>query len=93
MNILVINKNYIIKIIIYLTWISLILSINTHPHEILFFGLDIIKTINALRIFIPLAIIFILTIFITYLILKKKIILTKYDYLFYFWFFYFFNDY
>jgi len=90
MNILVINKNYIIKIIIYLTWISLILSINTHPHEILFFGLDIIKTINALRIFIPLTIIFILTIFITYLILKKKIILTKYDYLFYFWFFYFF---
>lgn len=90
MNILLTNKNYIIKVIIYLTWISLILSINTHPHEILFFGLDIIKTINALRIIIPLTIIFILTIFITYLILKKKIILTKYNYLFYFWFFYFF---
>jgi hypothetical protein len=90
MNILLKNKNYIIKIILYLTWISLILSINTNPVEIQFFGQDIIKSFNAIRIIIPLTITFIVIIIFFYLILKKKILLSKYSSFFYLWFAYFF---
>jgi O-antigen ligase len=90
MNILLKNKNYIIKIILYLTWISLILSINTNPVEIQFFGQSIIKSFNAIRIIIPLTITFIVIIFFFYLIYKKKILLSEYSSFFYLWFFYFF---
>ena len=76
MNILRKNKNYIINIILYLTWISLILSINTNPVEIQFFGQDIIKSFNAIRIIIPLIITFIVIIIFFYLILKKKILIS-----------------
>ena len=90
MNILLKNKNYIIKIIFYLTWISLILSINTNPVEIQFFGQDIIKSFNAIRIIIPLIITFIVIIIFFYLILKKKILFSEYSFFFYLWFAYFF---
>lgn len=90
MNILLKNKNYIIKIIFYLTWISLILSINTNPVEIQFFGQDIIKSFNAIRIIIPLIITFIVIIIFFYLVLKKKILLSEYSSFFYLWFAYFF---
>jgi hypothetical protein len=90
MNILLKNKNYIIKIILYLTWISLIFSINTNPAEIQFFGQDIIKSFNAIRIIIPLTITFIVIIFFFYLILKKIILLSECSTFFYLWFAYFF---
>lgn len=90
MNILRKNKNYIINIILYLTWISLILSINTNPVEIQFFGQDIIKSFNAIRIIIPLIITFIVIIIFFYLILKKKILFSGYSFFFYLWFAYFF---
>jgi hypothetical protein len=90
MNILRKNKNYIINIILYLTWISLILSINTNPVEIQFFGQDIIKSFNAIRIIIPLIITFIVIIIFFYLILKKKILFSEYSFFFYLWFAYFF---
>jgi hypothetical protein len=90
MNILCKNKNYIIKIILYLTWISLALSINTNPVEIQFFGQDIIKSFNAIRIIIPLIITFIVIIIFFYLILKKKILFSEYSFFFYLWFAYFF---
>jgi O-antigen ligase len=90
MNILLKNKNYIIKIILYLTWISLILSINTNPAEIQFFGQSIVKSFNAIRIIIPLTITFIVIIYFFYLILKKKILLSEYSSFFYLWFVYFF---
>ena len=90
MNILRKNKNYIINIILYLTWISLILSINTNPVEIQFFGQGIIKNFNAIRIIIPLIITFIVIIIFFYLILKKKILFSEYSSFFYLWFAYFF---
>lgn len=78
-----------ISIAFFLTWISLILSLNTSLEEIQYFGQGIVKTINALRLILPLIISFIIILFLIYVIIKKKK-LSSYNGFFYLWFAYFF---
>jgi hypothetical protein len=78
-----------ISIAFYLAWISLILSLNTSLEEIQYFGQDIVKTINALRLILPLIISFIIILFLVYETIKKKKI-SGYNEFFYLWLAYFF---
>ena len=57
------NINIFLLIIFF--WISLLISINTKPHEFFSFGKNLISSVNALRIFFP----FIFTILFFFLIL------------------------
>jgi hypothetical protein len=77
------------SIALFLAWISFILSLNTSLEEIQYFGQDIVKTINALRLILPLIISFIIILFLVYVTVKKKK-LSAYNGFFYLWFAYFF---
>jgi len=72
MNIMIKKYFSFISIAFYLAWISLILSLNTSLEEIQYFGQDIVKTINALRLILPLIISFIIILFLVYETIKKK---------------------
>lgn len=90
MNSIINNKNKLIVSIFYIFWLSLILSINTKPDELSLIGQDFIKTINSLRLIIPLIISIIFIILTFFVILKPK---KKTEHLFYFfnlWLAYFF---
>jgi len=89
MNIIIKKYFSFISIAFYLVWISLILSLNTSLEEIQYFGQDIVKTINALRLILPLIVSFIITLVLVYVTIKKKKIST-YNGFFYLWFAYFF---
>ena len=65
-------KKYIfVSFYITLYWVSLWLSINTLTSEIDYFGQNIIKTINSLRIIVPLILSFLLFIYLIIYQLKK----------------------
>ena len=89
MNIMIKKYFSFISIAFYLAWMSLILSLNTSLEEIQYFGQDIVKTINALRLILALIISFIIILFLVYETIKKKKI-SGYNEFFYLWFAYFF---
>jgi len=67
------KNNRIVTIFFYLSWITLIFSINAKPHEIINFGKNTIQSINALRILIPYCLSLIFLFYSLYFYFKKKI--------------------
>ena len=72
------------------SWLSLLLSINSKPEEIIYFGEGFVNSINAIRITTP----FIVTIFLSlYIFLNIKFIyLKKLPLIFFVWLFYFLSQ-
>jgi len=64
--------NINIFLLIALFWASLLISINTKPHEVQYFGENLIASINAFRIFFPIFLIVLFLILISYLLIIKK---------------------
>jgi hypothetical protein len=89
MNIIIKNKSYITNTILFLSWLSLISSINTSLEEVKYFGQNTLQTFNALRIIFPLLVTLIITIIIIFLVFKKKFSFFKYSSFFYLWSAYF----
>ena len=67
-----ITNNINIFLLITLFWSSLLISINTKPHEVQYFGENLIASINAFRIFFPIFLVILFFILISYLLIKKK---------------------
>ena len=55
-----------------LFWMSIFFSINTRPDEIYFFGIDWARSINALRILIPLCLTYLTTIYLIFFFIKNN---------------------
>jgi hypothetical protein len=79
------DKNFFFLILF--SWLSLLLSINSKPEEIIYFGDGFVNSINAIRIITP----FIVTIFLSlYIFLNIKFFyIKKLPLIFFVWLFYF----
>ena len=60
-------------------WMSIFFSVNSRPDEIQFFGIDIARSINAARIFIPISLTYLTSfyLFFIFFINYKKIYYNK----------------
>ena len=87
---MLLNKNKIFYWLLASNWIFLLFSINTHPNEIIYFGEGLVKSINSLRILIPLISFLGLVIILTINLKKNFYVLIQKKNLIYFLFFLYF---
>jgi hypothetical protein len=73
------EKYIFLSLYIIIYWVSLWLSINTLTSEINYFGQSIIKTVNSLRIIVPLILSFLLFIYLIIYQLKKVVVRKIYN--------------